>query len=65
MTLYVTAWRWLSGSTSRAHLLRVATALLLLIFGSVDQLRYYLALRADDLQVRASEVHDLSIYPVG
>ena len=47
---FVTAWRWLSGSTSRAHLLRVATALLLLIFGSVDQLRYYLALRADDLQ---------------
>jgi tetratricopeptide (TPR) repeat protein len=44
-----TAWRWMVGSTSGAQALRVGTALLLLAWGSVDQLRFYLALRSDDM----------------
>jgi tetratricopeptide (TPR) repeat protein len=43
------AWRWLSGDTGRAHALRVSVALLLLSWGTVDQVRYYLSLRADNL----------------
>jgi tetratricopeptide (TPR) repeat protein len=44
-----TAWRWLAGSTSGARALRVGVALMLLAWGSVDQLRFYLAMRSDDL----------------
>jgi tetratricopeptide (TPR) repeat protein len=44
------AWQWLVGCTNGARALRVATAVVLLAWGSVDQLRYYLALRSDNLQ---------------
>jgi tetratricopeptide (TPR) repeat protein len=43
------AWRWMAGTTNAARSLRVAAMLLFLIWGSVDQLRYYLALRTDNL----------------
>jgi tetratricopeptide (TPR) repeat protein len=43
------AWQWIVGSTSGARALRMGAALLLLAWGSVDQLRFYLALRSDDL----------------
>jgi len=42
-------WRWLGGSTAGAHRLRVSAAVLLLMWGTVDQARYYLALRGDNL----------------
>jgi tetratricopeptide (TPR) repeat protein len=44
------AWGWLTGSTAGARQLRVGAALLLLCWGTVDQVRYYLALHADDLK---------------
>ncbi len=44
------AWHWLVGSTSGARGLRVGAALLLLVWGTLDQARYYLALRSDDMQ---------------
>jgi tetratricopeptide (TPR) repeat protein len=43
------AWSWTAGSTTGARSLRVAIMLLLLVWGSIDQLRYYLALRTDNL----------------
>jgi tetratricopeptide (TPR) repeat protein len=43
-------WRWMAGSAPSARLFRVAAMLLLLVWGSVDQLRYYLALRTDSLR---------------
>jgi tetratricopeptide (TPR) repeat protein len=43
------AWQWLSGSTARAHALRVSAALLLLAWGTVDQARHYLALRSENV----------------
>jgi tetratricopeptide (TPR) repeat protein len=46
---FVEAGRWLVGSTVGARGLRVSAALLLLVWGTVDQARYYLALRTDDL----------------
>ena len=42
--------RWLVGNSAGAHFLRVTAAVLLLICGTVDQARYYLALHADDLR---------------
>jgi tetratricopeptide (TPR) repeat protein len=42
-------WRWLTGSSSVARRLRLGTALLLLVWGSVDQIRYYWAIHSDDL----------------
>jgi tetratricopeptide (TPR) repeat protein len=44
------AWRWLAGGSARARSLRVGTAALLLVWGTVDQARYYLSLHTDDLQ---------------
>jgi tetratricopeptide (TPR) repeat protein len=44
------AWGWFSGSTASAHSLRVGAALLLLVWGTVDQTRHYLALRSDDVR---------------
>ncbi|MGA9390553.1 MAG: tetratricopeptide repeat protein [Candidatus Sulfotelmatobacter sp.] len=44
------AWSWLTGGTAGARQLRVGTALLLLLWGTVDQVRYYLALHADSLK---------------
>ncbi len=46
---FAAAGRWLVGSTVGARSLRVGAALLLLAWGTVDQARYYLALRTDDL----------------
>ena len=44
------ACRWLAGSTSAARALRVSAAALLLIWGTIDQMRYYLGLHSDDLR---------------
>jgi tetratricopeptide (TPR) repeat protein len=43
------ACRWLVGGSSGARSLRVGGALLLLVWGTLDQARYYLALNTDDL----------------
>jgi tetratricopeptide (TPR) repeat protein len=43
------SWQWLVGSSSVARRLRLGTALLLLVWGSVDQIRYYWAIHSDDL----------------
>ncbi len=42
---FAAACRWLVGGSSGARSLRVSAALLLLVWGTVDQARYYLALR--------------------
>ena len=42
--------RWLAGPASGARSLRIGTALLLLLWGTLDQTRYYLALHTEDLQ---------------
>jgi len=42
--------RWLVGSSAGLRFLRVSAAVLLLVWGAVDQARYYLALHADDLR---------------
>jgi tetratricopeptide (TPR) repeat protein len=47
---FAAACRWLVGGSTGAHRLRVSAALLLLVWGTVDQARYYFSLRADDLQ---------------
>src|SRR5271155_3198949 len=44
------AWHWLTGTTAGARQLRVSAALVLLLWGTVDQVRYYLSLHADDLE---------------
>lgn len=45
----VTAAQWLFGNSQSARALRFTAAVLLLAWGSVDQVRYYLSLRTDDL----------------
>src|SRR5579863_4499318 len=45
---FAAAWRWLAGSTTGARSLRVGSAVLLLVWGTVDQARYYF-LHTDDL----------------
>jgi tetratricopeptide (TPR) repeat protein len=49
---FTAAGKWLAGGTVGARSLRVGAVLLLLVWGTVDQVRYYLALNTDD-------VHDL------
>jgi len=44
------AWEWCSGATASARSLRVSAALLLLAWGTVDQVRHYLALHSDDVK---------------
>lgn len=44
------AWRWITGSSAGAFRLRVSAAVVLLILGSIDQARHYLALHSDDLK---------------
>ncbi len=44
------AWRWLASGTAGARQLRVGAALLLLLWATVDQVRYYLALHGDNLK---------------
>jgi tetratricopeptide (TPR) repeat protein len=46
------AWGWFSGRAASARSLRIGAALLLLVWGTVDQARHYLALRSEN-------VHDL------
>jgi len=46
---FTAACRWFVGSTAGARWLRVGAALMLLVWGTVDQARYYLALHTDDL----------------
>ncbi len=46
---FAAAWEWLSGSAPRAHAVRVGAALLLLAWGTVDQVRHYLALRSENV----------------
>ncbi|MFZ0735314.1 MAG: tetratricopeptide repeat protein [Candidatus Sulfotelmatobacter sp.] len=45
----VSACRWLVGPTVASRSLRITAALLLLVWGTVDQARYYLALHSDNL----------------
>jgi len=45
----VASVRWLVGSSSGARALRVATAVALLAWGTIDQVRYYFALHGDNL----------------
>ncbi len=47
---FAAAWQWLVGNTTGAKSLRVGAALMLLVWGTLDQARYYLALRSDDMQ---------------
>jgi tetratricopeptide (TPR) repeat protein len=51
------AWEWLCGDSISARRLRVTAAVMLLVWGTVDQARHYLALRSDlrDLQ-RAADL---------
>jgi tetratricopeptide (TPR) repeat protein len=42
--------RWFAGPSRVAHRLRVSTAIALLIWGTVDQARYYFAQHSDNLQ---------------
>jgi tetratricopeptide (TPR) repeat protein len=44
------AWQWFVGSQPAARSLRVSAALLLLVWGTVDQVHHYLALRTDDVR---------------
>jgi len=44
------AWRWVTGANVGASRLRVGAALLLLVWGTVDQARHYLSLHSDDLR---------------
>jgi len=46
---FAAACRWLVSGSSGARSLRVGAALVLLVWGTVDQARYYLALNTDDL----------------
>jgi tetratricopeptide (TPR) repeat protein len=46
----ISAARWLVGEAPASRVLRVSAAVLLLAWGTVDQVRYYLALRGDDLR---------------
>jgi tetratricopeptide (TPR) repeat protein len=41
--------RWLTGPTSLAHRIRLGAAIALLVWGTVDQLRYYFALHHESL----------------
>ena len=46
---FVSRLRWIAGSTTGARRLQVSAAALLLAWGTVDQVRHYLALRNDDI----------------
>jgi tetratricopeptide (TPR) repeat protein len=46
---FADACRWFVSTTASARAFRVSAALLLLVWGTLDQARYYFALRTDDL----------------
>ena len=48
-SMLAAGWRWMIGSTAGARALRVSAALALLAWGTLDQVRYYLALQEDNL----------------
>jgi len=43
-------WQWLIGNSVPSRVLRVGSVVLLLLWGTVDQARYYLSLHSDDLR---------------
>ncbi len=43
------AGRWLVGGSAGSRFIRVSAVVILLLWGTIDQARYYLALRSDDL----------------
>jgi len=45
----IDGFRWIAGPSPRARALRISLAAALLIWGTVDQIHYYLALRNDNL----------------
>ena len=45
----VSSVRWLAGDTPTARRLQISAAVLLLIWGTVDQVHHYLALRSEDM----------------
>jgi tetratricopeptide (TPR) repeat protein len=45
-----TGWRWFTGASVAARMVRVSAVVLLLVWGSVDQVRYYFSLQSDDLR---------------
>ena len=47
---FAKAWFWISGGTAGARQLRISAAIFLLLWGTLDQVRYYWALHADDLK---------------
>jgi tetratricopeptide (TPR) repeat protein len=49
-------WSWISGVSQSARIMRTSAAVVLLLWGTVDQVRHYLSLRANlhDLQRAAS-----------
>lgn len=47
---FAKAWFWVSGGTAGARQLRISAAVLLVLWGTLDQVRYYWALHADDLK---------------
>ncbi|MGH9503451.1 MAG: tetratricopeptide repeat protein [Terriglobales bacterium] len=57
--------RWVIGSSRPARALRIATAMILLIWGSVDQVHYYLALHRESLtdleRAAALDAYDSSV----
>src|SRR5581483_11984733 len=44
------AWQWLKGSSLPSRSLRIGGVALLLLWGTLDQVRYYLSLHSDDLR---------------
>jgi len=47
---FASGLRWMVGSSRGARRLRIGLAMALLIWGSIDQVRHYLALHSDDLR---------------
>src|SRR5215471_513785 len=46
---FTAAWKWITGKSSQARWLQAAAIMVLLAWGTVDQVRFYLALHSDDL----------------
>jgi len=46
---FAAAWKWITGNTPRARWVQASAVALLLAWGTLDQVRFYLALHSDDL----------------